>query len=729
VLDEYIPLADGTIKTFLNAAYEALPQQQALGGLLKPVGSGGWFNLNGDFVATDAVNNLQVTDKRGGVNMLSCPVKNHMIVSNVNWDKYKQSDIGTLDYGLSRIYGLLIQIAYYNTFNLITHPNPIEGAQTRARLRDMMALEKERMIGQFLNYMSDRRGYSNYISYSDLVVPMKSQTAQQDENMPFVSKFLGNDTIVVKIPVKVPISIFPPISYTSYVPFTIIGLNGNHSAVLSRKDIGTRVFQLLNTKVSSNAFSNEMPANTDAETPEFLRPVNITGTQNRPAALMQTFYDTTKIKIDAPVRNSTVLTDSIFQVTFRIKDTARLAYYTIHFQNADSFRVTKTLAQQSIDWVPLASNTGTNKIWATAVYDNASGTGVDYYADSITVNPNNLATLQGFRASPDVDEIIAGRSYYPSYQVSYNGSWISMPPSMTGITVSIDSASVLSYDTVTKAFTGLKEGDAIVNFTYNGFADSMLIKVTMPYNSNCINKTLAGGSFKNPAIWSKGTVPDVCDSVVINAAHTVTVDTSVIIRALRISSGGTLIINNTAYTLQLGQGDEGFNMADNYGTLNISNGSLLINGRIKHNAASTFTMSGGSLILDANKGSREMSIADGSAVFEAATGMTAFNFSGGTLQINNPPYGAASQALNCPYDFGNNSTLVLGISTSALASKNTDGFGGLSFPNKIGKLVVNAGTRNGNRQFVNKKALTIKGNAEIRTGSGMIIQAPVTVNQ
>ena len=109
--------------------------------------------------------------------------------------------------------------------------------------------------------------------------------------------------------------------------------------------------------------------------------------------------------------------------------------------------------------------------------------------------------------------------------------------------------------------------------------------------------------------------------------------------------------------------------------------------------------------------------------------MTSFNFSGGTLQINNPPYGAASQALNCQYDFGNNSILVLGISNSTTASKNTDGFGGLSFPNKIGRLVINAGTRNGNRQFVNKKALTVKGNAEVRTGSGMVLQAPVTVNQ
>ena len=124
-----------------------------------------------------------------------------------------------------------------------------------------------------------------------------------------------------------------------------------------------------------------------------------------------------------------------------------------------------------------------------------------------------------------------------------------------------------------------------------------------------------------------------------------------------------------------------------------------------------------------------MSIDDGQPLFEAAPGMTGFNFTNGVLQINNPPFGAASEAISCAYDFGNNSTLVLGISTSTIASKNVNGFGGLSFPNKIGKLIINTGTKNGNRQFINKKALTVKGSAEVRTGSAIILQAPLNVSQ
>ncbi len=157
--------------------------------------------------------------------------------------------------------------------------------------------------------------------------------------------------------------------------------------------------------------------------------------------------------------------------------------------------------------------------------------------------------------------------------------------------------------------------------------------------------------------------------------------------------------------------------------------SVIINGRIKHNASSTFNMTGGTLIIDGNKGSREMSISDGASLFEAAAGMALFNFSGGSLRINNPPYGSASQAINCPYDFGDNSILVFGLSSSTAESKNPDGFGGLSFPNKIGKLIIDAGTRNGNRQLIIKKALNVKSRVDVKTGSGILLQAPLNVNQ
>jgi hypothetical protein len=45
----------------------------------------------------------------------------------------------------------------------------------------------------------------------------------------------------------------------------------------------------------------------------------------------------------------------------------------------------------------------------------------------------------------------------------------------------------------------------------------------------------------------------------------------------------------------------------------------------------------------------------------------------------------------------------LRINTSANSGKNADGFEGNAFHAKISRLIINAGTRNGNRQFINKK--------------------------
>ncbi len=704
VLDQFVPLAPLRFRVLLNDAYNWQPA--LFGGFLKPVGNNNFLDAFGSFKATDAVNNLQVTDARGGVPMLNTPAKNHMIVSNLRWTNYNES-LGFADYLLPVVYKIVLQVMYSSTYDDAIF-TPASGAATRAFILDIFSKEPKVMLAEFLNWMSEKRNYHNYLANSDGIVPLMSQTAQQSDTELFITKFFCTDTAGGSQ-----------------------GLNANHSAQLQRDDVGQRVFNLLNTRLSSPLFADNIPVDDDAEPPLLLRQLNAGGPSNRPtsAPVIQTFFDTTKIKIDAPVTNATILADSMIQIKFRVKDTARLAYITISFQRADSFRVRRTLGQQTITFKVNPSFAGNNKLWAMAVYNNVAGNGVNYYLDSVLLTANNAAPLQGFRIKEDVVNITSGQPYYPSYEAQYNNQWVSIPNNEPGIAISIDSVNTVNYQAANGQFNGLKAGDAIANFTYKTFTDSVLFKVILPYNANCINSTVASGNFKNPAIWSKGLVPGICDSVIISPTHTVTLDTSILVRSLRISSGGTLTINNIAYTLTLGQGDDGLSMAENFGTLNISNGACYINGRIKFNAASTFTMSGGTLTVDANKGTGVISVGNGAALFEAAPGMTSFNFSGGTLQVNDPPFGSASQTISCPYDFGNNSTLVLGISTSAIASKNTDGFGGLSFPNKIGKLVINAGTKNGNRQLVIKKALNVKGSAQVKAGSGIVLQAPLNVTQ
>jgi hypothetical protein len=710
--DQFIPIAPAPVNLLLYKLYKGDPL--FFGSLLLPIGN----DLIPKFKASNAVNNLQATEARGGVRLGRTPaaeyppIRNHMICGDVNWVGFYE-DLKILDGAIGLFYKGMLEAMYAGTYFEAdeTQFDPATKQATRDTLLKMIAQAPQFMVFNFLNWVNNRRGFYNFLQDSDLIVPINSQTSGQPVNSSNVTVFFNTDTLLPIINTPSP------------------GMNAWHSAIPPRFDVGQRVFQLLNTRRSSNLFTDFFPANSNPVQPELLRPA--TAGQARPSSVLavQSFFDTTKIKIDFPARNGTVYSDSSIGIRFRVKDTTRLVYLSVDFQLADSFRVRKTLSQQQISFTVSPSFTGGNVIVAKAVYETADRSGLLYYIDTLTINAVNLAPLQGFRLKSNRALITAGQPYFPQFEARYNNVWVALPNSNPDIVIGIDSPAILSYNATDLLFNGLAEGSAVLKAKFGILEDSALVKVIVPYYNDCVNRTLASGSFKNPATWSKGIVPEICDSVIISGGHNISVDTSVTIRALRISSSAVLSINNSSNTLQLGQGDDAFSMIDNYGTLNISNGNIAVNGKMKHNAASTFTMSNGTVTIDGNKGLREVSLEDGSTLFEAAAGMASFNFSGGTLQINNPPYGAASQAINCPYDFGNNSILILGVNTSATASKNADGFGGLLFPNKIGRLIINAGTGNGNRQFVNKKALTVKGNAEVRTGSNMVLQAPITVNQ
>ncbi|MBC7628704.1 hypothetical protein [Ferruginibacter sp.] len=711
--DQFLKWAPDPINILLHDAYAASPD--FLGCLFIPVGN----EIIPKFEGSNATNNLQSTEERGGIRfgrtpaLTFAPIRNHMICGNVKWDKF-YSVAGFLDKGLSFFYKSLLEIMYVTTYlpwSDAYFETPASRLAARAELGTMIAEDPQVMLFNFLNYINEKRGFYNFIQNGDLIVPLSSQICDLAVDAPNVTKFINTDAATI-IPPN------PP-------------HNAWHSDIPKRDDVGQRVLQLLNTKRSSELFADFFPANNNPIQVKELRPAAAKGIQSKPSNILinESFFDTTKIKIDAPFRNTVVNSDSTINIKFRVKDTARLIYSTIYFQLSDSFRVIKTLAQHSIPFTVSPSFTGSNLIMAKAVYEKSDGSGLEYRIDTLSVGTTNLATLQDFRIKDNESMLTVGQPFFPVFEAKYNDQWVTIGNGDPNILIAVDSATIVNYVDSTISFNGLKSGTAILTASFFGLQDSAILKVNASYNSGCINTTLSSGNFSNSAIWSKGVVPDICDSVIINTGHNVTVDTALIIRALRVSSGGTLTLNNTTDTLQTGEADEHSAIADIYGTLAISNGGININGRLKFNTGSTFNMIGGKITIDANEGIREMSIPDSSYLFEAAAGMTAFNFTGGTLQVNDPPFGAASQTIACPYNFGDNSTLILGVNSSNVASKNIDGFGGLSFPNKIGKLIINAGTNTGNRQFINKKALNVKGNMEVRTGSGVILQAPITVNQ
>ena len=89
----------------------------------------------------------------------------------------------------------------------------------------------------------------------------------------------------------------------------------------------------------------------------------------------------------------------------------------------------------------------------------------------------------------------------------------------------------------------------------------------------------------------------------------------------------------------------------------------------------------------------------------------------------------ASQAISCPYNFGPNSTLILGNGVSTTASNNPNGFGGSNFPPVIGKLVLDAGTVANNRVLNITSPVHVRGRLDVKAGSKINLEAELKLTQ
>jgi hypothetical protein len=641
-----------------------------------------------EFRPSDAVSNLQVRVKTGGINLPQTNLKHHLIAGDVDISQATISELEKFNF-FAKIVSMLLEN--------YRHEYSAEKVGVDINF-DENVTELQRMI-YFFNLYSSKLDYPNFTQDGDLIVPLGSQLIRQSTGLSHISLFKN-------------------------LPGTVA--SANHIEMLPRDDVGKKIFDLLNEPVNNNPhFADILPANSDPEPEGVFGSASLKQSLSAPtqhAPNISVSYDTTKVRIISPTTNGSSFADSALTVQFRLKDTVGLAYLKLDFQETTKYRRNRNSLQQ-ISLTVKPSYTGTQTVYLAVVYDKPNG--VEYHIDTIHLLVENKAVLQDFRIVEDEATVVEGIPFFPTYEVQFNDHWIPLPNGLADVQVTIDSAQVSTYDPIKKQFVGTSKGAAVATVTYKGFEDEIVLNVLPSRASACTNTTIAAGSFKNPTIWSKGIIPDICDSVTI--AHAVTVDTSIQISSLRINSGAALTLSNAQIQLKLGSNDEGQLMLNNFGSLNISNGTISIHGRLKHNANSTFNMTGGTLILDGNTGITETAVLDGLPIFEAAPNMQNFAFTGGTLQIVDPALGSSSQTISCSYDFGANSTLILGNGKSTTVSNNTSGFGGTLFPNKIGKLIIDAAIRTGNRQFITKKPLTVKGTLQVKSGSGLTQEAALRV--
>jgi len=141
------------------------------------------------------------------------------------------------------------------------------------------------------------------------------------------------------------------------------------------------------------------------------------------------------------------------------------------------------------------------------------------------------------------------------------------------------------------------------------------------------------GSWSSAATWVGGVVPTACQTVIIAAGHTVTVNSVAVAGNIMINNGGTLVNASGSLTV----GCTGNNSAfENYGTYTCSGGTLTVNGYVAHRANSYFNHTGGFVVVDGNdNGNVATSVGFGGTIFKIET--SNLNLTGGKITIVDPP--------------------------------------------------------------------------------------------
>lgn len=237
--------------------------------------------------------------------------------------------------------------------------------------------------------------------------------------------------------------------------------------------------------------------------------------------------------------------------------------------------------------------------------------------------------------------------------------------------------------------------------------------------------TVNSGLWSDPRSWLENLVPGENDSATIRAGHSILLRNSWKVNRLFIERLGSLSISDSKDSLTVGFNNNRRSTFSSFGVLNIDNGVITLNGCFHLGSGSTFNFLNGKFIINGNTGTQSTSVPNGTHLFNAAPKMAMFNFSGGTLQIINPPLGSNSQAINSPYSFGSHSILHFGNGSSTVSSNQVNGFGGNLLPFEIGKLVMDARVLTNNRHFKNVNLLIITGGVELK--SGRIVQSGAIV--
>lgn len=421
-LTEFVPQAEPLMNSFLWGWRAAFPNTPYVFDFIEPSAPD---NIAAAWRSTAAVYDLQASAATGGKPLGQTDIANHLVA-------------GDIDLNVSITPSILRDLEPY--FELLDEVLKIvrdrATAQTKPYLTGLMALNKTARVFGFIEWYSAQKGFPNFLADGDAIVPLKSQLAGQAESTP-------NTTI------------FKNSSF----------LNANHTGILGRNDVGEKVRLLLNSPVASTLFSQKIPANPGNNGREAPPKVQTGASQYRHQ------YDTSKIRIIAPVADRQLTGNEAVTISFRLKDTVGLAYTDVAFQFTTYAGVSRNELQQVPVTVKPAA-TGRQLIVATAVYDRNGET--ESHSDTLSVTVGVTGTVSTFRVSPEIISLRKGEQFTPQLEATIGAVSNDVSFRDPALSITLSDSSLLYFNQPANQFIALAgEGSPYAVFTYRDRKDTL----------------------------------------------------------------------------------------------------------------------------------------------------------------------------------------------------------------------------------------------------------------
>lgn len=244
-------------------------------------------------------------------------------------------------------------------------------------------------------------------------------------------------------------------------------------SVTEDKNVVRRVWELLDADINSHLF---------ATIPQGLRNGGIGGGSTLSITSLfdslrvdkiKTLVDTTRVRILNP-RNSTVRLDSSLEIKINVRDTSRLLYVELTFQNK---HYRKYNFNRNMSFIVKATDQliDSQYVYVRAYYDHRDSSEIIYDGIHIFVEPSSNPL--SISATPNVVYLSKDQVYKGTYNVFFSNN-ITRFSENSLLNCNMNDSSIVKFDKRTSSYTAVQKGSTFGRVSYRGAIDTIYFIVT-----------------------------------------------------------------------------------------------------------------------------------------------------------------------------------------------------------------------------------------------------------